>query len=459
MALTFQLAAHGVPGPDPGQVFLLEALSGKVNLQRLQEVAAAELQQTPIPSAFVWDDLVYERGRRGAVQPYRLCWPQPDSWLTPQVSHRGRCAIRGDILHRLYHSGKLTYVGDTSQALTELVQMGERVHPLAGIVRFVGWSQHPLYAPLTQPRPDRVAQSISIIINYRDRPDLMAPCLESIAQQQVTARREVILVDNQSHPHHRREIERQASSLLPSDIEVTHLTYDAPFSHSAQTNLGVSRATGEVLFMLNNDARLIQSDTLQTLANWALMPAVATVGPRVMGQRQRLVSSGIQVYRGTAKQPAGMRESTVVPLSQTIHSVAGNSFACAAIPRTTWETLGGLDHDRFPTQYNDADYCLRALEAGLQHIYIGTQAIYHEPGQSEHRTRDSTARLHQHLRDYHPELEHFAPVAPGMVSLKGASPLDLALNRPPLLLALEAYRQGRKTGMLTLAKCRKLIFS
>ncbi len=411
-----------------------------------------QLQDIPLPAALLWDDLVYTGGQRGAIQPYRLRWPQTDPWLAPQMLHGGRCAIRGDILHRLYHSGKLSHPGDTSQALTHLVTMGETIHPISGLLRFVGWPQHRWYQPITAPQPGRTANRISIIINYRNRPDLMAHCLRSIGHQQVAARLEVILVDNQSQPHHRQEIEGQAEALLPSGIRVKHLSYDAPFNHSQQTNLGSRAATGEVLVMLNNDAYFLQPDTLQTLANWALEPNVATAGPRVVGQRQRLVSSGIQIYSGTPKQPAGMRESTVEPLSQTIHTVAGNSFACAAISREVWDHLGGLYSERFPTQYNDADYCLRALEAGFQHIYIGSQAVYHEPGQSESRTRDSTDRLHQTLRDYHPNLEKFAATAPEMVSLRSASPLALSLNTPPLLRGLESYRRGRKLCVRAFSK-------
>jgi GT2 family glycosyltransferase len=454
MVLTFQRVSTHAPVPDDGRVFLLTAPAGRLNLQRLQQLATTQLPGTPLPLALEWDDLVYARGKWGAVQPYHLRWPQPDPWLTPHISHRGRCAIRGDILHQLYRSGHLTHPGDTSQALAHLALLGEPILKLSGILRVVGWPQNRLYGPLAAPQPGEVARSISVIINYRDRPDLMALCLRSIAQQQVSARLEVILVDNQSQPHHRRAVEQQTATLLPADITIKHLTYDAPFNHSEQTHLASRAATGEVLLMLNNDARFLQPDTLQTLANWALVPQIATAGPRVVGRRQRLVSSGIQVYSSTPKQPTGMRESTVVPLSQTIHTVAGNSFACAAISRQVWDRLGGLYSQRFPTQYNDADYCLRALEAGLQHIYIGSQAIYHEPGQSEARTQASTASLHQQLRSYHPDLENYAPLAPEMIPLKAASPLGLALNRTLLLTGLEAYRQGRKTGVALLAKRR-----
>jgi GT2 family glycosyltransferase len=50
--------------------------------------------------------------------------------------------------------------------------------------------------------------------------------------------------------------------------------------------------------------------------------------------------------------------------------------------RAVWDELGGLD-PRFPVNYNDVDYCLRAAERGYR-ILIEAQAILtHE----ESRTR------------------------------------------------------------------------
>jgi GT2 family glycosyltransferase len=443
MAVTIQLAKKGAPVPNDEEVYILEPPPGNLNLLRLQEIARNQCQQSSLPAVLQWDDLIYAIGPRKTVRPYLLQWPHDDALLASSIKHSGRCAIRGDILHQLYAAGEITHQSDTSQAFANLAQAEKFFLELPGILRFVGWSQNKLYSPLNIPAPDKLAKSISIIINYRDRPDLMARCLQSIGKQRVHARLEVILVDNQSQPHNRKEIERQTSNLLPDPIQVNHLSYDAPFNHSRQSNLGSRKATGEVLLMLNNDAYFLDSDTVQKLGNWALMPNVATVGPRVLGYKQKLVSAGIHVYPETAKQPAGIRESTVVPLSKTVHSVAGNSFSCAAIARPVWDKLGGLWADRFPTQYNDADFCLRALENGFSHIFVGSQVIYHEPGQSETRTRISTEKLHKQLRDYHPNLNRYTRRAPVMIPAK-TPPGNLVLNEPFLFKGLEAYRKWRK---------------
>ncbi|MEL7503040.1 MAG: glycosyltransferase [Cyanobacteria bacterium J06554_6] len=444
MPVSFHVATASAALPIDAQTYVVEAPSGRLYVDKLTAAACAQLNDT-YPVALTWHDLIYTRGRKGHIYAQRLQWPKLDQRLLPSVSHAGRCAIRADRLQQLYQDGLIDSPRNTSQALTQLVATGEPIGELAGVLRFTGWQDAPAYAPLAHPKPAQTARSISIIINYRDRPDLMAVCLQSIQQQTATARLEVILIDNQSEPQNRTAVEQQIATWLPAPITVQHLRYDAPFDHSAQTNLGASQATGEVLVMFNNDARFIAPGTLQTLADWALTPQVATVGPRVIGNQQRLVASGIQVYSATAKRPAGLCESTVAPLSRTVRGAAGNSFACCAIARQVWDALGGLKSDRFPTQYNDADYCLRALSQGFRHIYIGTSTIYHEPGQSEVRTRASTSDKHAQLLNYHPNIDRFTKHSPELIRLR-LSPADVVWNPTPQLRLFERYRKLRQTA-------------
>lgn len=442
MALKIHLTKRNLPLPSDELTYVIEPFYGTFYHQRLLKVINVESQADPLPSAFVWDDLVYVLACHGRIRPRRLCWPLLDPWLTRSVSHQGRCAVRADLLHSLHQEGRIENLHNTSQALTYLTAAGAFIQVLSTPMRFTGWEAHSLYQPIVDLQPETTASSISIIINYRDRPDLMFLCLKSIQQQEITAGLQVILIDNQSEPHNREEVNRQIETFLPDPISVQHLKYDAPFNHSAQTNLGVEHATGEVLVMLNNDARFVDSHVLQSLSDWALTPNMATVGPRVIGLKQRLVASGIQVYSSTAKKPTGICESTVRHLSKTVRGTAGNSFSCAAMTRTTWHQLEGLSMHRFATQYNDADYCLRALEQGFQHLYIGSLTVYHEPGQSENRTRTSTDALHNQLRNYFPNLSNYTRLAPELVPIK-TSPQSHILNSPFSFRALEKYRRLR----------------
>ena len=57
------------------------------------------------PDAFVWDDLIVRVSRRLRLDIFRLRWPDRDPLFNGQVSMAGRCAVRSDVLERLYAEG------------------------------------------------------------------------------------------------------------------------------------------------------------------------------------------------------------------------------------------------------------------------------------------------------------------------------------------------------------------
>jgi len=459
MAITFQVlnaafslaaARHEIAAQRheiAAQRYGIELIEGKFDLTKLEKAAAVALgdrASAELPKALVWDDLIFKRVRADLI-PYRVQWPHCDLLLNQQVSHRGRCAIRTDVLHALHTEQKIAELTDTSAALYQIgLTEPESIVKVPDLLRFTGLGNSAHYIPQKQlAPPTRRASSVSVIVNYRDRPELMATCLASLAQQAITAKLEIILVDNQSHPDNRQQVERLAHELFSRperNISVIHLTYDAPFNHSAQTNLAVEASSAEVLFMLNNDADFRSPDTLQTLSDWALTPKVASVGPQFVGEDDRLISSGVEVYPPDKKKPGGIRESTVEPLAETIRHTAGNSFACSAIARDIWFQVGGLDADAFHSQYNDTDYDLKSLTLGFSHLYIGTLKVYHQPGQSETKTREQGEKLHGKIRAKYAHFQDYAALAPVLVKLRGPI-LDKVLNPRKTAHAFIFYRK------------------
>ena len=87
-----------------------------------------------------------------------------------------------------------------------------------------------------------------------------------------------------------------------------------------------------------------------------------------------------------------------------------SSFCCAAISQTTWKKIGPLDETVFLTQYNDAEYALRARRMGFRRLHVGTEVCRHEPRTSEWRTQNLTRQRLKTLRERYPELRTFGPV-------------------------------------------------
>ncbi len=270
-------------------------------------------------------------------------------------------------------------------------------------------------------KPERKADSIRIVVCFRDRADLTCRLLDDLAEQKFTAfRAELALINNQSKPE---ELEKVAlrTARLPAPWKVEILDYDLPYNHSAQSNLGVRGSGCEVFFFLNNDATLHGTNVIQGLSDWCLAPNVATAGPRIVGDRG-LVSAGVQIEpRSDTPTGVGLCESTCPVFSTDVRPTSGNSFACAAVKAEVFRKLGGLDEVNFPTQYNDADFFLRASAQGLEHTLVGTIEVFHQPGQSDTRTAEQVKASYHSLLRRHPQIADGLDRDPRLARLKPES--------------------------------------
>lgn len=249
--------------------------------------------------------------------------------------------------------------------------------------------------------PAREAASISVIVLYRDRPDLTIRALESVARQLIPGKLQLVLVDNQSTDATRATIDRHLAA-LPANVERVVIAYDAPFNHSRQSNQGAAAATGEVLVFLNNDVELLDADALAQLARWALVPGVASVGASVVDAQARAIGGGFRARRQAGPEFNSPVEEASGPQAGRSRCTVGNTFACAAVSARVFDALGGLDEVGFPVGYNDVDFCLRAAGDGWTHVNLASVRVTHAVGASRTRTDEIAQKLA--LRCAHPWL-------------------------------------------------------
>lgn len=251
--------------------------------------------------------------------------------------------------------------------------------------------------------PRRNVRSISVLIPYRDRPDLTVACLEAVAAQDLNgATLEIILIDNQSGADTVRALD-DAVDRLGLRANVRSVSYAKAFNHSLQINLGAEASSGEVLVLLNNDCILDSPCTLFDCALWALEDRVGVVGPRQMSTTGALTSAGVVPVFVGHDFGAVVQDVTCDPVfAETVHETPCISFACAAVARHRFDDLGRLDPVDFPVAYNDIDFCLRALAAGLRNIHLGHLVVRHDQFSTRPRTDETPQRLI--LRKRHPHL-------------------------------------------------------
>ncbi|MEC4985053.1 MAG: glycosyltransferase [Oscillatoria sp. PMC 1068.18] len=236
-----------------------------------------------------------------------------------------------------------------------------------------------------QLKPRRQAESISVIIPFRDKPDYTIRCLASLFKQQVSGSLEIILVNNQSTENSLTQIKNHLEENKLTD-RAKIVDYDFPFNHSRQCNLGAKVATGEVLFLINNDAEILSESVLAEMTAWALITDVATVGCQIVSPDGKQVIAGLKAKIATTSEKISLvEECRDRKYAGVIRETYGNSFACVAIAKNRYEELGGLNEKEFPNGFNDVEFSARSREAGYINIYLGHLQVQHLSGTSRGR--------------------------------------------------------------------------
>ena len=123
------------------------------------------------------------------------------------------------------------------------------------------------------------APLVSIIIPFRDKPDLLTTCIGSILDKTDYANYEIVGIDNGSVEEATHATLR---SLQARDARVRFVRYDVPFNYSAINNFGARQARGEYLVLLNNDTEVIARGWLKAMLEYAQRPDVGVVGAKLL---------------------------------------------------------------------------------------------------------------------------------------------------------------------------------
>jgi GT2 family glycosyltransferase len=192
--------------------------------------------------------------------------------------------------------------------------------------------------------------------------------------------------------------------------------FDDDFNFSAKIDLGVSRASGDLMLLLNDDTELIDAASVERLVAVLSDPGVGMVGAKLLFEDGRLQHGG-HVYNGSIHHACFGRPgdspgpAPSYPLA-VARECSGVTAGCAMVRRSVFDEVGGFER-RLPHNYNDVDFSLKVRSAGHRIIWTPQATWFH----FESRTRDPSVhpdevalvdeRWHDELRDdpyYHPDL-------------------------------------------------------
>jgi glycosyltransferase involved in cell wall biosynthesis len=221
---------------------------------------------------------------------------------------------------------------------------------------------------------------VSIIIPFKDKPELLDSCLESILDRSTYTNFEIIGVSNNSEDPLTFERMKHFSEL---DSRITFVERNIPFNFSDICNFGVSQAKGDYSLLLNNDIEIITPGWIESLLEFAQRDDVGAVGGKLLFPDGRIQHAGVVAGMvGAAGHTHKFFPGNHIGYHGRLHMVNNVSAVTGAmlmLKTAKFKDVGGLDEDNLGVAYNDVDLCLKLIDKGYLNVFTPhCVAIHHE---------------------------------------------------------------------------------
>ena len=191
------------------------------------------------------------------------------------------------------------------------------------------------------------------------------------------------------------------------DPAIRIVPYDPPadrFNFAAKANHAVRAARDETVILLNDDMEALDDAWVPALLEPLELPGVGITGARLLYADRRVQHAGIvlgvngastHLFAGLPGDEVGYNRFT-----HLMRNYAAVTAACMAFRRADFDRIGGFD-ERFAVDFNDTDFCLRMLRAGLRVVYTPFARLLHHESQTVSRARADTLETRAFTRRWH----------------------------------------------------------
>jgi len=240
------------------------------------------------------------------------------------------------------------------------------------------------WAALKSAIPQLDAGMTSIVIPVFNQIELTRKCVASIERNTGDVSYEIILVDNGCNEASREGLKALAAASPHARIVQNFENYYFALGN----NLGVARARGAKLVLLNNDTEVTPSWLTGLLVPLERDAKVGVVGAKLLYPDGSIQHAGM-VFSAQSKIPThiyrgAQADAPCVNKARDFQAVTG---ACMAMRTADYIALGGLDA-RYANGCEDIDFCLRMQhELGKTVHYAPTVVLTHHEGKTEGRSK------------------------------------------------------------------------
>ncbi|MFZ5444657.1 MAG: glycosyltransferase [Myxococcota bacterium] len=217
---------------------------------------------------------------------------------------------------------------------------------------------------------------VSIIVPFRDRPELLDQLLTTFERHERYQNVEFVLVSNNSKNGATRRFLETLRSDRNRVVEWNH-----KFNYQALNNAAVRNwARGEFLLFLNNDVSW-NGEAVEEMLSHAQRPEIGAVGVNLMYPNGRIQHAGVAVgIGGFAAHPfAWCRPTprwTAFGLPSWTRNPTAVTAACLMMRRRVFDEVKGFD-ESFVVSGGDVDLCLRVVSRGYRLVNTPHVSLTH----------------------------------------------------------------------------------
>ena len=220
---------------------------------------------------------------------------------------------------------------------------------------------------------------VSIVIPFKDKPELLYMCVSSILEKSTYQNYEIIGISNNSEE---KDTFAMMESLQDLDKRIHFYEYNKAFNYSAINNYAVSHyVNGKHVLLLNNDIEIITPEWIEELLMFSQRDDVGVVGAKLYYPNDTIQHAGVIIgiggvaghsHKHFPRNSHGYFSRLNIP--QNLSAVTA---ACLMVKKKIYEDLGGLNEKELKIAFNDVDFCLRAREMGYLNVFTPYCEAYH----------------------------------------------------------------------------------
>ncbi len=246
-----------------------------------------------------------------------------------------------------------------------------------------------------------------IILNYKTS-DHLRLCIENIKKMHLPFEHEIIVIDNAS-------ADNSVSMVKDLFPEVTLIVSETNVGHPAGNNIGLKKATGDYLVMVNPDIVFRSAGDIEKIVAYLdAHETVSFLGPKlhnpdgtVQNSCYRRYSKWTPVFRRTilGKLPSARQDIKRHLMLDFNHDetieVEWLLGACMFIRKKAMDEIGMMNDELF-LYFGDYEWCDRARQQGWKVIYFhDTEGIFHYHKRESASSRFSVLQAFSYITRIH----------------------------------------------------------